>query len=144
MNQRFFHFIFAVAALVAIGVGCESTNSNQLRVATFVQAAKKPRGSVKVFQTTNEVNQPYKVIALLTTSADAADEAAVLTDMLNHAADLGGDGLLLSAGQNGKKDSNTGSGETAVRLLWGLAKWDRQIKQGNWRLYRAEVIALTP
>jgi hypothetical protein len=119
-----------------LAVGCTPmAHPNRLRVAPFQTVAAKPRGGVQVFQQAVDIKRPYKVIALLTTDADAADEAAVLKAMLERAADLGADGLLFGAPKSGEKD-----GKLEIKIGWGALRLTRETDKGSRRIYRAEAI----
>lgn len=118
--------------------GCESTpHYNRTQVVELLPGGpKRPHGSAKLWQAKAEVPGPYDVLAILTVSGDAGEEALFLKAFMHHADDLGGDGVLvervnLAVGQEGGfvLGRNGGFGGT-------------QVSQNG--LYRGEVIRLKP
>ena|SRR5438093_5027167 len=85
--------ILILCALTA----CESTpHYNRTKIVRLDNGpiVKKPYGSVQLFQAKEEVRQAYDVLARMSVSGNAGDEAAFLKAFLYRAADLGADGLI--------------------------------------------------
>src|SRR3974377_695750 len=71
---------------------------NRLQVAAYTGdnvVQKKPYGTIRPYQTLEEVGRPFEVIGLMTCEGSAAEEAGILKAMLYRAADMGADGVLL-------------------------------------------------
>jgi hypothetical protein len=132
---------FASRGLVALSAvliltGCEPVRHyRRLTVACYTGPVqkyptppKKPYGSVKVFQTKEDVAEKYEALGMMTCEGEAEEEAAIVNAMLYRAADMGADGLILTPPGTG--------GETAtnVRLSWGL------MPNNSHRAFRAEAI----
>src|SRR5437867_3216985 len=62
-------------------VACEPVRHyNRLQVAVFAGPGKvqrKPYGSIKVFETPDDVKRPYEVIGMMSCEGSAAEEAAI-------------------------------------------------------------------
>jgi uncharacterized protein YcfL len=58
---------------------------------------KKPYGSVVPFNTDDEVKQPYEPIGFMTFEGKMSEESGILKAMLDRAADLGADAVILNA-----------------------------------------------
>ncbi len=117
--------------------GCEPCrNYDRVQVAAYTGfAKKKPYGTIKPYQTPEDVGRPYEVIGFMGCEADAGDEAAVLRAMLYHAADMGADGLLLSAPGIAAESLHQERMKIDVRF-----DWLTMIGNGSSRLYRAQAI----
>ena len=78
-------------------LGCESTpHYNRTKVVTFSQPLpKKPYGSVKLYQSKEEVQGSYDVIAMMSVEGKAGEEAQFIKAFLYRAADLGADAVIL-------------------------------------------------
>jgi hypothetical protein len=109
---------------------------NRVQVAAYAgKGVKKARGTIMAYQTTKDVGHPYEVIGFMGCDADAGDEAAVLRAMLYHAADMGADGLLLSAQGIAAESLHPEAEKIDVR--WG---WMTMVGNGQNRLFRAQAI----
>ena len=86
-----------LAAVLALVTGCESTaHYNRTKVVMLgPQLPARPLGSVPLFQSKEEVPEPYKVFALMSVEGRAGEEAQFIKAFLYRAADLGADGLIL-------------------------------------------------
>jgi hypothetical protein len=88
---------FFVACLLT---GCESCpHYNRTQVmgpngAPVVASAKKPYGTVKLYQDKSEVPRAYDVVAILSVAGDKNEESKFITAFLYRAADLGADGVI--------------------------------------------------
>jgi hypothetical protein len=93
--------IIAAASVACLLMGCEACpHYNRTQVmgpngSAVVPAAKKPYGSVKLYENKSEVSGSYDVVAILTVAGDKNDEARFLTALRYRAADLGADGVIL-------------------------------------------------
>lgn len=134
-----------IAVLVAglMLTGCEPCRHyNRLQVAAFTggHVTRKPYGTVTaVFQRPEDVKRPYKIIAMLSCEGSIGEEAGILNAMLFHAADLGGDGVLLgvprvAAEKTAAPDANDATTSVNVNAGWGV------LINGNHRAYRCQVI----
>lgn len=92
--------IIGLIPIVFILVGCESCpHYNRTQVAgpngaPVAAAAKKPYGSVKLYQDKSEVPGSYDVIAILSVTGDKNEEPKFITAFLYRAADIGADGVI--------------------------------------------------
>ena len=77
--------------------GCESTpHYNRTKVVTMGELSpKKPYGSVKLYQSKEEVPGSYDVIAIMSVEGKAGEEAQFIKAFLYRAADLGADAVIL-------------------------------------------------
>jgi hypothetical protein len=104
---------------------------------------RKPYGSVtEVFQQPGDIKRPYKIIAMLSCEGSIGEEAGILNAMLYHAADLGGDGVLLgvprvAAEKTTAPDPNDATTSVNVSSGWGV------LINGSHRAYRCQVIRYT-
>jgi len=91
--------IFLLLVLAA-AAGCESTpHYNRTKVVNLTPPlAKRPYGTVKLYQDKSDVPGAYDVMAMFSVEGKAGDEAAFLKAFLYRAADLGADGLILYRG----------------------------------------------
>lgn len=130
--------LILLVSIAFLSAGCESTpHYDRTKVLNLLPGGpKRPHGSAKIWQAKTEVPGAYDVLAILTVSGDAGEEALFLKAFLYHADDLGGDGVLvervnLAVGQQGGfvLGSKGGFGGT-------------QVSQNG--LYRGEVIRLKP
>jgi hypothetical protein len=97
-----------VTLLLPVISGCESTpHYNRTKVVFLGQPSpKKPYGTVKLFQAKEEATKPYDVIALMSVSGNAGEEAAFIKAFLYRGADMGADAVIfyrvsLAGGQEG-------------------------------------------
>ena len=136
MKSRWLCLVFLSLSLFL--VGCEAVpHYNRVQSVSFVGAPpRKAYGTVRVFQTAEEVKRKFEVVGQLSCEASAGDEAAILKAMLYRAADMGGDGLLLNIPRN-SAEVLTDPSTTRVDVRMG---WAAMIGNGNNRAYRAQVI----
>jgi hypothetical protein len=93
--------LVAAVFLACLLTGCESCphyNRTQMmgpNGGQVVTSAKKPYGSVKLYQDKAEVPRPYDVVAVLMVAGDKNEEAKFITAFLYRAADIGADGVIL-------------------------------------------------
>lgn len=130
----------AAIALTALLMGCEPCRHyNRLQVVAYsgpVKAeapARKPYGTIKPYDTAQDVGKPFEVIGLMSMEGPAADEATVLKAMLYRAADMGADGIILNPATMGSQPQS----ETKVDVRVG---WAAFIGNGSDRAYRAQAI----
>jgi hypothetical protein len=126
--------VFVAALLLALIVGCEPCKHyNRLQVVRYMGALPaKPYGTVRPYQTAQEVGRPFETMGFMSCEAPAADEAAVLKAMLYRAADMGADGVLLNP--------TPLSGGTTAADLDSRVGWAAVIGNGDDRAYRAQAI----
>ncbi|MDB6058325.1 MAG: hypothetical protein JWO95_2169 [Verrucomicrobiales bacterium] len=60
---------------------------------------KKPYGSVKLYQSKEEVRGDYDVIGIMTVDGNSGEEALFIKAFLYRAADIGADGVILYRGR---------------------------------------------
>src|SRR5215813_5195773 len=104
MKKTLIPFVASLALLIA----CESTpHYNRTKMVMLgTQLPKKPYGSVKLYQSKEEVPANYDVIALFSVEGRAGEEALFIKAFLYRAADIGADGVIfyhagLGAGAEG-------------------------------------------
>lgn len=123
--------LLGLLGVVILSQGCSSEpvrHYKRLQAASYVGSLpKKAYGTVRFFQTPEEIKQPFEVIGLMTCEAPAGDEAGVINAMLYRAADMGADAVLLFPRK--KSDENVSVGLPAL-----LGSSDR--------VYRAQAIRL--
>ncbi|MEI7732985.1 MAG: hypothetical protein WCO56_25660 [Verrucomicrobiota bacterium] len=123
--------LLALLGIYILLQGCSSEpvrHYNRLQVASYVgNLPGKAYGTVRFFQTPDEIKQPFEAIGLMTCEAPAGDEATVINAMLYRAADMRADAVLL----NSKSNSNE---NVSVGLPAFLGSTDR--------VYRAQAIRL--
>src|ERR1039457_4640879 len=92
--------LIPILAVVSLLLGCESTpHYNRTKVLTLgTPLPKKPYGTVKLYQSKEEVPGNYDVIAMMSVEGNAGEEAAFIKAFLYRAADLGADGMILYRG----------------------------------------------
>lgn len=138
MNKNHFRTIWLTLPLCFAAfwiTGCEPVpHYNRLQVAAYVHEPAKPRGSEAVFQNPEDIKQPYEVIGMLSCEGSAGEEAGIVNAMLYHAADMGGDGILLGGPQVG---SEIGQSQTNINIKMG---WAALVGDGDRRAYCARVI----
>jgi S1-C subfamily serine protease len=139
-NLRRLHSI-SLLFTVAMLVGCEPVaHYNRLQVASFAgptgTVARKPYGTVKVFETADDVGRAYEIVGWLSCEGSAAEEAAIINAMLYRAADMGADGVLLNQPKAGAEE--VGGNNVNIRIGWAAL-----IDNGNRRAYRAQAIRFT-
>ena len=100
--------LIPLVAVLSLILGCESTpHYNRTKVVTMgAPLPKKPYGSVKFYQSKQEVPGSYDVVAILSVEGKAGEEAQFIKAFLYRAADLGADGVIfyrvsLAAGTDG-------------------------------------------
>ncbi len=132
--QRRLCLLLCLSVLLA---GCEPCRHyDRVQVAAYTGfGKKKPYGTIKPYQTPEDIGRPYEVIGFMGCEANAGDEAAVLRAMLYHAADMGADGLLLSA--PGVAAESVHPEGMKIDMRFG---WMTLIGNGSDRLYRAQAI----
>jgi hypothetical protein len=97
--------------------------------------SRKPYGTIRPYNTEQDVGRPFEVIGFMSCEGSAGEEAAILKAMLYRAADMAADGLLLSAPRLSGEDV-TPSGSTGnVRTGWMSL-----IGNGDQRAFRAQAI----
>jgi hypothetical protein len=145
-NSGTLRLFLLVVAFAFLGTACEPVpHYNRLKAASFLKPdanpEAKPYGSVAVFQTANDVKQPYDLVGILSCEGSAAEEAPILNAMLYRAADMGGDGVLLGAPKNSGEAPANGPAEGEVQSGWatstgrgkrrGYRSWVIKFKQGT-------------
>jgi hypothetical protein len=127
-------------AITLVLSGCEPCRHyNRLQVVAYAGPAKapaaqrKPYGTIKPYDTAQDVGRPFEVIGFMSMEGSAADEATVLKAMLYRAADMGADGIILNPTTMGSEPQN----QTKVDVRVG---WAAFIGNGNDRAYRAQAI----
>lgn len=145
-NSGALRLLLLALAFGFLATGCEPVpHYNRLKAASFVRPdappAARPYGSVAVFQSADDVKQPYDLIGMLSCEGTAAEEAPILSAMLYRAADMGGDGVLLGAPKNAGEVTSDTPAEGEVRSGWatstgrgkrrGYRSWVIKFKQGT-------------
>jgi len=99
-----------VLALVLICVGCGEPCPHYYRTSVVSLVGKpteipssqygkvKPYGSVQLFQNKEDVKRPYEVIAIMSVSGNAGEEAKFINAFEYRAADLGADAIIFYRG----------------------------------------------
>ena len=127
---------------------------DRLQVAVFYGnevPAKKPYGSVIPYYTQQDVPGKYRAVAFMSCEGNVNEEAAIMKAMLYRAADLGADGILLSAKGFGQDEGVDHSANTPysqstqnmnINVRWG---WMSMIGNSSDRcMFRAQAICITP
>ena len=127
---------------------------NRLQVATFYGPGvpdKRPYGSVVPYYTTEDVPGKYRAVAFMSCEGNVNEEAAIMKAMLYRAADMGADGILLSAKGFGQDEGVNHTANTQfvqstqnmnINVRWG---WMSLIgNSGDHCMFRAQAIRLTP
>ena len=114
-------------------VGCESTpHYNRTSVVTLTEPQpKKPYGSVKLYESEDEVQQPYDVLAILSVDGKAGEEAAFIKAFLYRAADLGADAVIVQ-----RLSVAGGTGGGAAGMLMPLSPSQNAAYRGEAIKYR--------
>ncbi len=122
-------------AVACFASACEPVRHyNRLQIAPYMGSLpRKEYGTVKVFQTVDEIKRPYEVIGMMSCEGSAAEEASIVNAMLYRAADMGADGLVLNSARAGAEDVS--GKKVDVRIGWAAL-----IGSGNQRAYRAQAI----
>ena len=128
-------FAVVLLALACFASGCEPVRHyNRLQIAPFFGSLpRRQYGTVKVFQTVDDIKRPYEVVGMMSCEGSAAEEAAIVNAMLYRAADMGADGLLLNSARAGAEDVS--GNKVDVRVGWMTL-----LGNGNQRAYRAQAI----
>jgi hypothetical protein len=128
--------VLVAALLLVLVVGCEPCKHyNRLQVVRYMGALPaKPYGTVRPYQTAQEVGRPFETMGFMSCEAPASDEAAVLKAMLYRAADMGADGVLLNPTPLSGGTPATGT-DLDSRVGWAAV-----IGNGDNRAYRAQAI----
>ena len=100
--------LIPLLVITSLLLGCESTpHYNRTKVVNVgTPLPKKPYGSVKLYQSKEEVPSDYEVIAIMSVEGKAGEEAQFMKAFLYRAADLGADAVIfyrvsLAAGTEG-------------------------------------------
>ena len=83
-------------AIMSLLVGCEATQHyNRTKVVALgTPLPKKPYGTVRLFQSKEEVPGSYDVIGIMSVEGKAGEEAQFIKAFLYRAADLGADAVI--------------------------------------------------
>src|ERR1035438_4930747 len=113
--------ILPVVAILSLILGCESTpHYNRTKMVMLgTTFPKKPYGTVKLFQSKEEVVGKYDVIALMSVEGKAGEEAQFIKAFLYRAADVGADGMILYRG----------SVMTLWHTLWRLGRLSKRSRE---------------
>ena len=141
--------LLSLLAAILLTVGCEPVpHYNRVAVASLtgtpsdvpvkMHGKVKPYGSVKLFQSKEEVIGNYDVIAVMSVEGQAGDEAKFITAFLYRAADLGADAIILY--RVNLATVTTGSSGGFVVGSHGGAGWVSPGDTHNQAFYRAEAI----
>jgi hypothetical protein len=98
--------IISALAVTGLLIGCEPVpHYNRVQVASLTgqpaevpvkqQGKVRPYGSVKLFQSKEEVPGKYQVIGIMSVEGKAGEEARFITAFLYRAADMGADAIIL-------------------------------------------------
>jgi hypothetical protein len=142
--------ILPILATIWLFVGCSEPvpHYNRVAVASLTGAPSdvpvkmhgkvKPYGSVKLFQSKEEVAGNYNIIAIMSVEGQAGDEAKFITAFLYRAADLGADAIILY--RVNLATVITGSSGGFVVGSHGGFGWESPGDTHNQAFYRAEAI----
>jgi hypothetical protein len=128
--------IIPLVAALFFATGCESTpHYNRTKVlALEAPLPKKPYGTVKLFQSKQEVTGKYDVMALMTVDGNPGEEAAFIKAFLYRAADLGADAIIFYRGDVAAGQQGLGGGANGAFGFFQSPAQDA--------VYRAEAIHL--
>lgn len=127
--------LISIVSLLCLGCTEPTPHYNRLSAASFMKPLEKREyGTVKVFQTDEDISKPYETIGMLSCEGSPGEEAGIIKAMLYRAADMGGDGILLNPKRASGERVSSGN-QVNVRFGWAAL-----IDDGDQRAYRAHVI----
>jgi len=80
----------------------------------FPTPPQRPYGTVKVFETRDDVKQPFDLIGMMSCEGEAKEEAEIIRAMLYRAADMGADGIILNPASSASQPNGTGNNDFRV------------------------------